>query len=265
MGAGPAGVLGEVPNGLLKTLVWGLLCCVAAPAAVAGIYTCTDSRGRRLTADRPIPECTAKEQQVLNQDGSVRAVMPPTLTAEERLAHEARQRAASEARLAQLDAVRRDRNLVARYPNEAAHLRARESALDTVRLAIKATDIRLRDLAQQRKPLQNEAEFYQGKPLPPKLKASIDANDAALEAQKASAATQGAELGRINRLYDLELERLRRLWAGAAPGTLGALSANTGPATANAAVSALTPAAASSPASTPATPPVSAPPASKAR
>ncbi len=203
-------------------------CCLAAPVAWAGIYTCIDSKGRRLTADRPIPECTAKEQQVLNQDGSVRRVVPPTLTAEERLAVEARDRAASEAKLAHLDALRRDRNLMARYPNEAAHQRARESALDTVRLAIKSTEIRLRDLAQQRRPLQNEAEFYQGKPWPPKLKAALDANDAALDAQKSSASTQEAELGRINKLYDIELDRLRRLWAGAAPGTLGALSASTG-------------------------------------
>lgn len=231
-GARPTRVYGKALNRLLKSLASGLVCCVAAPAVWAGIYTCIDSKGRRLTADRPIPECSAKEQLVLNQDGSVRKVVPPTMTAEERLAAEAKQRAAAEARMAQLDAVRRDRNLMARYPNEAAHQRARESSLDTVRVAIKATEMRLRDLAQQRKPLKNEAEFYLGKPLPPKLKAAIDANDAALEAQKASAATQEAELGRINGLYDIELERLRRLWAGAAPGTLGALNASAAPAAA---------------------------------
>lgn len=217
MGARPAWARDKFLKGLAVAVVYGL----CAPMAWAGIYTCTDSKGRRLTADRPIPECTGKEQQVLNQDGSVRTVVPPTLTAEERLAMEARERAAAETRLANVDAARRDRNLMARYPNEAAHLRARESALDTVRLAIKSTEVRLRDLAQQRKPLQNEAEFYQGKPLPPKLRAAMDANDAALDAQKSSAATQEVELSRINRLYDIELERLRRLWAGAAPGTLG--------------------------------------------
>lgn len=222
-GAQPAGW----PGGLLKPLA-AALACAWASASGAGIYTCVDSKGRRLTADRPIPECTAKEQQVLNRDGSVRTVVPPALTAEERQAKEARERAAAEARLAQQDAVRRDRNLVARYPNEAAHQRARESSLDTVRLAIKATETRLLDLAQQRKPLMNEAEFYVGKTLPAKLKAAIDANDAAAEAQKSAAATQAAELGRINRLYDLELERLRRLWAGAPAGTLGPLAAGTG-------------------------------------
>jgi hypothetical protein len=195
-----------------------------APTASAGIYTCIDSKGRRLTADRPIPECAAKEQQILNHDGSLRAVHPPTLTADERAEVEARERAAAEVRAAQADAVRRDRNLRARYPNEAAHNRAREAAADTVRLAMKATEIRLRELATERKPLRDEAEFYVGKTLPPKLRAAIDANDAAVDAQRAAATNQEAELVRINRLYDAELARLRQLWAGAPPGSLGPLA-----------------------------------------
>lgn len=200
---------------------------VAVPAAASPgtIYTCIDAKGRRLTSDRPIPECLAKEQQQLNRDGSLRAVVPPTLTAEERAQKEARDREAAEARAAQQELVRRDRNLLARFPNEAAHQRARESALDPVRLAIKATEIRLRELAQQRKPLLDEAEFFQGKPLPQRVRAGLDANDAAVEAQRAAGATQQAELARINSLYDQELERLRRLWAGAAPGSLGAMAA----------------------------------------
>jgi hypothetical protein len=36
-----------------------------------GIYTCIDDKGRRLTSDRPIAECNAREQQILNRDGSV--------------------------------------------------------------------------------------------------------------------------------------------------------------------------------------------------
>jgi hypothetical protein len=195
-----------------------------------GIYTCTDDKGRRLTSDRPIPECSAKEQQLLNRDGSLRAVVPPTLTADERAEKEARDRAAAEARAAAADAVRRDRNLMARFPTEAAHNRAREAALDTVRLAAKATEIRLRELAAERKPLLDEAEFYIGKPLPPRLKAAIDANDAAVDAQRAAGQSQETELARVNKLYDAELERLRRLWTGAQPGSLGPLPPSAPPA-----------------------------------
>lgn len=194
-----------------------------AQAKGSGIYTCVDDKGRRLTSDRPIPECTAKEQKLLNKDGSVRGTVPPTLTPEERLEKEAQERKAAEARMAQADAARRDRSLMSRYPDEAAHRKARESALDTVRLAAKASEGRLNELAKERKPLMDEAEFYKNKALPAKLKAQLDANDAAVEAQHAAGVTQEAERSRINRLYDIELERLRRLWAGAAPGSMGPL------------------------------------------
>lgn len=193
--------------------------------APGGIYTCIDDRGNRLTADRPIPACTHKEQRVLNRDGSLRSVLPPTLTAEERAAQEARDRREAEARAARQEAVRRDRNLLSRYPSEESHQRAREAALEPVRIAMRNSEARLRTLAGERKPLLDETEFYKGKPLPPKLKGQLDANDAATAAQKAAITTQEAELARINRSFDVELERLRQLWAGAAPGSLGPLAA----------------------------------------
>ena len=214
------------PGALLLALTLAAPSVLAQPKPPEGsVYTCIDDSGRRITADRPITECTGKEQRILNRDGSLRAVLPPTLTADERAEKEARDRKAAEQRAAQADAVRRDRNLAARYPNEQAHQRAREAALDTARDALQASEKRLKTLAAERKPLLVEAESYTGKPLPVKLRQEMDANDALTEAQRAAIATQEAELQRINRNYDEELERLRRLWAGAAPGSLGPLPA----------------------------------------
>lgn len=195
----------------------------AQEKAMAGIYTCIDDKGKRITSDRPIPECTGREQRVLNKDGSLKTVHPPTLTADERAEKEAREKREAEARAAQADAVRRDRNLKARYPNEESHAKAREAALDSVRLAVKNSELRLKDLAAERKPLLDEAEFYVGKTLPPKLRQALDANDASTDAQRSSLVNLQAEMVRINRFYDHELDRLRRLWAGAQPGTLGPL------------------------------------------
>jgi hypothetical protein len=233
MGAAASGRgQGKAALATLLTPLLAVACLLLATAGGAsaqsglnasGIYTCVDDKGRRLTADRPIAECTNREQKVLNRDGSVRSVQPPTLTAEERAEKEARDRASNEARAAQADAIRRDRNLTARYPTEAAHNRGREAALDTVRLAIKSTELRLRDLAAERKPLLAEAEFYVGKNLPAKLRGAMDANDAAIEAQRSAVGNQTAELDRINKLYDAELARLRALWSGAPPGSLGPL------------------------------------------
>jgi chromosome segregation ATPase len=116
--------------------------------------------------------------------------------------------------------VRRDRNLMTRFPNEAAHQRAREAALDSVRSAMQATEQRQAELSAARKPLEDEAEFYKGRPIPMRLKQQIDANDAGVEATRAALATQQAEMVRINKLYDDELARLRRLWAGAPAGSV---------------------------------------------
>jgi len=195
-----------------------------ASASASVIYTCIDDQGRRLTADRPIASCTTKEQRVLNKDGSLRAIYPPILTADERAQKEAAERKQAEVRAAQSEAVRRDRNLMARYPDDAAHRKARESALDTVRAAMKASESRLRELTVERKPLLAEAEFYVGKPLPAKLRGQLDANDAATAAQREAVGNQEAELDRVNQLYDAELARLKQLWAGAAPGSLGPIA-----------------------------------------
>ena len=189
------------------------------PGAGPGIYTCVDEKGRKLTSDRPIAECANREQRVLNRDGSVRAVHAPAMTAEELAAQEARDRAGAAARAARADAIRRDRNLLMRYPNEAAHLKARTTALDELRKAINSTEARSKELQQARKPLVDETEFYKGKPIPPNLRNAIDANDAATAAQREAAAAQQAELKRVNAVYDAELSRLKQLWAGAAPGT----------------------------------------------
>ncbi len=205
---------------LLVALCLPLWVLAEGNVSITGIYTCVDSQGRRLTSDRPIAECTNREQRVLNRDGSVRQVVPPVMTAEERAERDAAERRADLTRAAQADAVRRDRNLVARFHNQAAHNKAREAALDTVRLAMRATEQRVKELATERKPLLDESEFYKGKPLPARLKQQLDANDAAVAAQRQANTAQAPELERINRLYDIELERLRRLWAGAPLGSI---------------------------------------------
>jgi hypothetical protein len=218
------------------TLVTSLLAMLAVPVvAVAqanrpgktgAIYSCIDASGKRLTSDRPIPECSAREQQLLNSDGSVRKVVPPMPTADERAAIDARQQQEALARAQQREAIRRDRNLLMRFPDEAAHHKAREAALDNTRKSLKISESRLAMLEKERKPLMDETEFYTGKPLPLKLKQAIDANDASTEAQRTLIANQKAELVRINKLYDDELERLRRLWAGAKPGSLGVIASS---------------------------------------
>jgi hypothetical protein len=115
--------------------------------------------------------------------------------------------------------VRRDRNLMLRFPNEAVHNKAREAALDDLRHGIADSEKHLKELQEDRKPLLAETEFYKDKRLPIKLRSKLEANEAQQQAQKDIISQQQAEITRVNALYDAELARLKRLWAGEAPGT----------------------------------------------
>lgn len=202
---------------LLSTMVH------AADTGSTLIYSCVDAAGKRLTSDRPIAECNAREQRVLNADGSVRRVMPPSPTPDERADMEARDREVSALRVARQDAIRRDRNLLARFPDEPAHVKARQSAQAEVQKDLRVSEARLAALQAERKTLLNEAEFYAGAKMPVKLKGQIDANDVALEAQRSQLQNQQLEVVRINKHFDLEIVRLKKLWGGAQPGSMGAL------------------------------------------
>ena len=207
---------------------------------VGSIFTCTSADGRRLTSDRPIVECLDREQRVLNKDGSLRQILPPSLTPDERAAADEAERRKLQQRASKQEAIRRDRNLLSRFPSEPAHRKARDAALDEVRTGTRTSEQRLADLQKERKPLAEELQFYQGKQPPAKLRGQVDAIDVSVEAQRALIANQQVEINRVTALFDAELQRLKLLWGGAEPGSLGPL-----PQSAQAAAS--TPAAASVP------------------
>lgn len=201
----------------------------AADTDKARIYRC-EVDGKKVTRDRPIPECRDKVQYLLNADGSVNREIPPTLTVEERekkeLADLARE--IKESRIKQ--DIRADRGLLQLYPNEEAHRKARAKALEEVHLSLQKSEDRIKALNKERKPIVDETEFYVGKALPMKVKAALDANDASLAAQKSLIQNLQSEIVRITATYDVEFGRLRKLWAGAAPGSLGPLPGTQAPA-----------------------------------
>lgn len=184
-------------------------------ASVQGIYTCVDARGRKLTSDRPIAECTDREQQVLNPSGTVRAKLPPTLTAHERAAQEAKEKAAQEelARLA--EEKRRDRALLMRYPNRAVHDKERAQALAQIKVVRQASVQRVEELQRQRAVVTAEMEFYKKDPskAPPSVRRELDDLTHSLAVQERFIADQDAELKRVDARFDDEVVRLKQLWA----------------------------------------------------
>lgn len=206
----PAWILGGVLVAMLAAeSAW------AQPQAPAGsIYTCIDRNGRRLTADRPIPECLDREQRELSPSGVTRRQIGPTLTENERAALEAQRRKEAEERARQIEERRRERVLVARYPDKAAHDVERAAALQVVDDVTATAEKRLSELKAQRKALDVEMEFYKKDPkkAPMALQRKIAENEESVGEQQRFIAGQEQEKRRVHQRFDAELAQLRKLW-----------------------------------------------------
>lgn len=203
-------------DGFVLVLLTG--CVVASVAAqpqpTRTIYTCIDSQGRRLTADRPIPECLDRQQLRLDGSGLVRGVRPPSYTAEERAQIDAQRRAEQEQRARLAEEQRRDRALLMRYPGQASHDRDRAEALAQIDELLQALNRRGQTLLRQRQEMDTELEFYQGDvaKAPLWLRRKLEDNGQQQLMQKRFLDEQVQEKKRISARFDEELVRLRRLW-----------------------------------------------------
>ncbi|PVY57530.1 MULTISPECIES: DUF4124 domain-containing protein [unclassified Simplicispira] len=207
---------------LVGSVLAGLCAVVAAqnaPANTQSVYTCVDKQGRKLTSDRPIPECIDREQRELGPTGTVRRVIGPTLTDHERAALEVERRKEQEERNRIADERKRERVLLARYPDKASHDAERALALAQVDAVTATATQRIADLHGRRKTLDLEMEFYRKDPAkaPMMLRRQLAENDEEVQEQRRFIAGQDQEKRRIHQRFDEELAQLRKLWATQRP------------------------------------------------
>lgn len=203
----------------LRGAACGVLLCLAGSALAQtapskGIYTCIDSKGRRITSDRPIVECLDREQRELGKTGVVKRVLPPSYTAEERARLNEQRRIEQEQQARLAEEKRRDRALLIRYPNQGMHDKERAEALAQIDEVMAAVRKRGETLEQDRKDIDTELEFYKNdvKLAPPWLKRKIEDNEAQVQIQKRFLGDQMLEKERINARFDEELAKLKQLW-----------------------------------------------------
>ncbi|MEO8121310.1 MAG: DUF4124 domain-containing protein [Rhodoferax sp.] len=215
--AGSAGkqLITGVATALLLASLSGVTSTRAQPKATQDIYTCVDARGRKLTSDRPIPECSDREQRMLNASGTVKARVAPTPTAAERLELEAKVKAEQEERARLIEEKRRDRALLIRYPNQAVHDKERAQALAQIEVVRQAAAKRVDELQGQRTVINQEIEFYRKDPskAPPSVRRQVDEVTQSLAVQGRFIADQDGELKRVNARFDEEQVRLKAHWA----------------------------------------------------
>ncbi|EHL20316.1 hypothetical protein KYG_23835 [Acidovorax sp. NO-1] len=202
-------------TGGLVLLLMGAEFAAAQPQGASGsIYTCVDRNGRRLTADRPIPECLDREQRELSPSGTTRRQIGPSLTEIERTALEAQRRKEAEERARVVEERRRERVLVARYPDKAAHDVERAAAIQLVDDVTATAEKRITELQAERKKLDVEMEFYKKDPnkAPMTLRRKMAENEEIVAEQQRFIAGQDQEKRRVHARFDTELAQLRKLW-----------------------------------------------------
>lgn len=199
---------------------FGFFCSVALilpvfaqPSFAANIYTCIDDAGRRLSADRPIPQCVDREQRVLGASGVERKRLGPVLTESEMAQRLELRRQEQAALQRQHDQRRRDAALLARYPGQSAHDLERQKALLQVEEVMTLARQKLQELDLRMQRLQQELSDYpNASNAPANLRASVLEVEKSQQDQQVVLKVQEDEKQRIHQRFDRELQRLQVLW-----------------------------------------------------
>ncbi len=198
-------------------LLPGLLAAGMALPAAAAIYSCTDASGRRITADRPIPECLDREQRQFDNSGTPRRTVPPTLSDTERAVQDDQARKAQAERDLQLQERSRLRALAARYPTPASLERERLKLINPVIDAIGAAQERLAVLDAQSERLASGALLAASGPQVQAAKQSLSQNEQERALQRRLLADKQAERARIDKRFEDMQRQLQPVWAGQPP------------------------------------------------
>lgn len=189
-----------------STVVW-------AAAVQAQVYTCTTSQGRKITADRPIPECMDREQRELQTTTGRINIIQPKQTEAERWAAREQRKETERQQEAALRQQRHDQQLLVRYPDDASLEEKRSYLIDEVKKRWAPTleeqaelDARRKELsaeAEARRKARKVADFSSAKEA-----AQLERRTLQLQPMVAKAQT---EINRVNSEMDADLARLREL------------------------------------------------------
>ena len=190
------------------------LLLAASAGAQAQIYTCKDSSGRTLTADRPIAECADRAMRQLDANGLTRREIAAPLTPEQKRAREVldekrrvEKAAADEQRLY-------DNALTTRYRNEDDIALARKRAIDLLNDQMKIDAVAL--ARENREMKRAQTTVAEAKPVAPAIdRRQLEDAVRAVESRLESMSRRLAEIDRTHQKFDQSLKRFRELAAAA--------------------------------------------------
>jgi regulator of protease activity HflC (stomatin/prohibitin superfamily) len=184
-----------------------------SPAAWCG-YTCKPPNSTTIYRDDLPIECKDVEIREFNPDGSLRRIIPPLLTPEQK-----KEKAEKEKRLAACirrnqDQERKNAALRARYNSEDDLQGARYRELARQHELIDQQRQKLAEYRSDRERLDDEKEFHEQGQLAEELKRKIDNNDDLQARTLKSIEKAEAGMQQINDRYDADLKGYRELVDG---------------------------------------------------
>jgi hypothetical protein len=187
----------------------------AASAPSAVIYSCTDANGRVISADRPLAACADRELRVHNPDGSLRRIIEPPLTKEQKAQRETEEKRRRDEAWSRKVQQARDRNLLLTFEDEHSLESMRRRDLADIDHEIRLATQRILSLDKDLKIAQEAAQTWKAanphKQLPFTYQQRITDAANAILAEDALIADRNAERERVNSRFDADAQRLREL------------------------------------------------------
>jgi hypothetical protein len=176
-----------------------------------GYYVCKDANNRTITSDSPPPECAHREIREHGRNGTLRRVIEPPLTTEQRQEREQQAKTKADAEAARAVAKRRDAVLMQAYRNEEAIELARARALGDSLAVLKADQERMVAIKKEHGIALSQLTDFEknnpGKKPPFQLQTNVDDLAQRVQQQGLLLSRREEEVARINARFDGDKKR----------------------------------------------------------
>lgn len=190
-----------------RFLLLPILAALALPAS-ADFYCCQDpASGRRNCGDTLPDVCRGRAYRILDKSGNVIREVGPPLTAEQKAAQAAEAQRQKEQEELAREQRRKDQALLDTYSSLRDIDLAQEKAENDVKLSISSAEAQIQSIRAKRKKLEDEAEFYKKKGLPPELEKSLKATAHEIKLQEELRDLKKNDFATIKAKYDGDRQR----------------------------------------------------------
>ena len=186
----------------------------AGAAQARSIYCCKDDRGIDACSDILPQACYGRAYREINEHGMTVRRFDAPLTAEQRAQKEAAKKKAQEEERKRMEQERRNRALLATYASEKDIDYMRDGAVAELEKTILLSQERRNEAACKLKKLNEDAEFYKKKGLPPEMRAALRDNENEMKAQETIIEAKKREMAEIKAKYEDDRNRFRELTGG---------------------------------------------------